>query len=753
MWASDLLPIPLVRSSSSDADGKWDITALPDGKAEWQASAAGFADETRTLTIENQAVDLGRIILEPAVVAHILVSDDRGEPVTGASFGIGPKIAATTDTKGRARLTVAARQTLDVRVSAPHHRSRTATIDSRSGVQKVVLQRAFRVLARFVAGGMPVSEGHIRAKQGPIFESTDINPHGTFELDLEADTDYELELLSPHAAVAKLNVGKGTPGEIRDLGDIVAPHSLFVRGRLIRETDRAPVAGARVWLPRPSSSGPLMAWAFRDLLETKSDPDGRFELSGVPESPFLLRIEAPSLAPMRRAITPESGSDSLDLGDLFLAHGTTVIVHLEGDQGNEAVARVDTGGYGLKIDSLTAPFSSGTATVTNVPTGPVVVSAWRKREMLCREDVVVSAEHTEIEMSCTARKVSVTGMVTVGGRAPGQGTVVWLTPVPPDLPTGIFNYGSGSLTQQQVFSPESPQETADVGLDGLYQARLTPGSWEVIWMPENGRAVGPRLVTIPAVAVHYLNLDYPGLTVEGVVLDSSRSRIKGAEVRDIVDRGFAVTREDGSFTLAGPDAGTWRLQARYRGDASAVAEVVVEAGKERPFIELILKADESNVRVSVETNGGRASGAMVFLETDSGRIDLASTDQTGSATLRVIPPFPERVRVAASAGGVWSFGDWTPWKNATRDALTLNIAPAGGIVLRTKGPTGPVVISSANGWRVDRLLQWFGAFLNLTPGTEVTVSGLPPGTYTFAVASQRRTVSVEREKILGIVFD
>ena len=332
MWTSDLLPIPLMRSSSTNAEGHWQISALPSGKAEWESSADGFADTDGTITLTGQAADLGTIILKPAVVAELAIIDDRADPVPAVALNLGSKLIATSDQRGHVLVNVAADESLSLRLTAVHHLTRNITIEGRraQATMKVVLPRAFHLTGRFVdTQGTPLADGHARASQNSRFDTTDIRLDGTFEFDLESGIDYQLNLTSARSAATSLKVMRGSAGEIRDLGDVVAPRSMVLRGRLIREKDASIVAGARIWLPRPSESGPLMAWAFRDLLETTSDADGRFELSGAPQQPFLLRIEAPALAPVRRAIAPEPDTEVIDLGDISVREGTTVTVDLD----------------------------------------------------------------------------------------------------------------------------------------------------------------------------------------------------------------------------------------------------------------------------------------------------------------------------------------------------------------------------------------------------------------------------------------
>ena len=748
-WISDLLPVPLNRETRTDADGNWQVAALPDGKGECEISKRGFADISLPVVFGGDTMDLGTIVLAPATFADVLVVDDRGEPVERAALASGSRILTTTDAKGHARLSMAEKQTLDIRLTAPHHRTVTTTIDAASNREtKVVLRRAFRVTGRVVdAAGTPVAGGRTRAHNGARFEMNELQPDGSFDLDLDADADYDIEFLSSKSGVAKLSVSQGAPGEIRPLGDVVAPAALTIAGRLIRESDASPVAGARIWMPRPSQQGPLMSWAFRDLLETTSAADGTFELSGVPKVPVMLRIEAASLATLHHSVTPPDGKDRIDIGDLTLTGGATVIVHLQGDGGDDVMARVDTGGMGFAFDSLRAQIVDGTARVTGVPSGPVVVSAWRKREMLCRQDIDIPAGGGDIDVNCTARKVAIIGTVKVGGRPAGTGTLLWMTPIPKDVATGFITYGSGASQQQQLFTPERSQETVEVGADGRFDGpHVLPGPWEVLWMPERGRAYPAKAIAVADTAVQEVALEYPGVAVDGIVLDVNRKPAKGADVYDLDGHAFARTRDDGTFTLAGPEAGTWRLQARLLDQASAVKQVVVEDRPERPQVELVLGAEQSDVRVAA----GR--GAMVFLDNGS-HLELASADDSGVATFRLQPPLPTRVRAAATVSGRWTLGDWIDWNEATKAPVELKPGEAGNVVVRTKGASGPVSVTSMSGWRVDRLLQWVGAFLRLATGNDVAVTGLPPGTYTIGVSTQQRTAAVERDKSVEVQFD
>lgn len=754
-FLSPSLPVPLERSGVSDAQGKWTVTALPKGRGELEVEAAGFAEATQEVRLEGwlNLLDLGTVTLEKAVPTEILVTDDRGQAVSGASLKLGARMAAMSDRKGLATLQLSDRAVATVTVAALHHLTRSVKVEPPlRHPASAVLPRSFRVQGRLTdSAGMPVSAGHVGVRSDVRFQTFDIRENGRFDIDLDPNVAFALEVVSPRTAVTKMDLPKGVSGEVRDLGDVASPVSRVVTGRVLRE-DGTPVVRARVWLPRPSPNGPLLAWAFHDLLETLSEPSGEFVLEGVPDVPFVLRVEAPGLAPIRRTVTPLRDGE-IPLGDIRLSGGATLTVSVDDEAQDDVQARVDTAGHGLPMDQLTAAFFESKAIVPNVPAGTVTVTAWRDRKMLCRSEVVVPPDRLEMDVRCVSRRVDINGRVEVDGKPVGSGNVMWMTPVQPDLPQGILTYGSGSAFQQHVFSPETERETAEVSPEGTFSTSVMAGPWNVFWMPEQGSAVGPRSITIAEAPTQDVVLQYPGFSVQGVVLDRDRKPVEGAQVREASRRGSALTHADGTFTLSGPDAGVWQLRARYRGDTSAVATRTVDADHDAPYIELVLGAAENVLRVAVSRDAHPAGGALVFMETSEGRLDLSTADTSGTASFRIEEPAPQRVRIAANVAGAWTLGDWLPADEAMKKEISLAIGATGEIVVRSKAPTGTVMITRSDGWRIDRLLQWLGSFLSVSANSDVSVTGLPPGTYTIAVGDQQRSVSVAEGKSVETLFE
>jgi hypothetical protein len=747
-WLAETLDVPLLRTSESKGDGSGEVTALPAGRAEWRAAAPGYAPASRPLRLAvDSVIDLGTVALEPAASVAVRVRDDRGEPVR-ASIAANGGISVTSDAKGEATLPVIAGQPFEIVAAAPGHRRVAQQVQVPfPAVVELELTRAFRVSGRVVdANGAAVPQAVVRALRGTSFTNHESGADGRFDVELDPGLEYSLEIRSPATALVRTDVAPGSAGEQRDLGDIAAPAGFVVTGRLVRASDRTAVAGARIWLPRPSEAGPLMAWAFRDVLQTESGPDGTFELRGLPAAPFTLRIEAPSLAPARRRITPAADATRVDAGEIALSSGATVTVVLDGDSGEEATAQIDVAGSGIPIDMLSAAFSNGRAIVPAVPSGPVTVSAIRGKDTLCRQQTTVPANATELQIVCRARMVRVEGSVSVGGRPAALGTVVFLPPLDDGVATGIFESGSGAYRQQQVFSPGSGRHSAEVGHDGRFTIpRILPGPWEVFWMPERGRALAPRRVEIAAADVHPLVLQYPGVSLRGIVVDAQRRPVAEADVRDLSGEAFARSGPDGAFVLAGAAAGTWRVQARHRDRVSRVAAVEVPDDRPPDPIELVVEADADVVRARVP------AGALLFVETQPGALRIVNVDANGNAELRFQEPLPSQVRIAAAVNGAFLLGDWTSFDAALGNGLALEPRATGTLHVRSKERSGSVSIAGA-GWRVDRLLQWLGAFPTVAPDAPLTLQ-LPPGTYEVTLGNQTRVVAVERDRAREAAFD
>lgn len=743
-WVSTDLPRSYLRGAESGADGSWTIRGLPAGPAALLARAPGFAPHRARLDLAAGRQDLGAIVLQAGATLKVQAVDDRGEPVPGARIDAGPGLAATTDARGVASLTGApAGEPLELTARADRHLPGKARVSPPfAALQRIELPRAFTVQGRFVdPGGAPVLDGTLVVLRGTSSRDEPLGDGGRFELSLApSQTAGELLLSSPATRELRVALPSGAPGEVLDLGDLQAPPGAVVTGRVVRAADGSAVAGARVWLPRPSADGPLLAWASGDLLEARSDERGAFRLAGLAPGPALLRVDAAGLA--RAHLEISLGSEPVDLGEVRLADGVTLSVRAEGSE-DGALARVDLRGDWLELDMRSAPLRDGRADFHHLPPGRVTVSVVAGRRLLCEREVVL--EGTRAEVDCAADPLTVEGVVTAGGIPDGPGTLIWLPPAaatPGEVQTTVSPSG---LRQQRMLGGGRPQVDVPVAADGSFRTGdLTPGSWRVAWHPSLGSPSAPQAVEIPRGERYETRLDFPGFGVEGLVTDEDRP-VEGARVREIATGALAVTGADGRFRLTGLEAGLVRLQARQDERASAVLELRLETGRRRDPVHLPLREPaDPELRVAVlSADGAPVPGALVFLQEEGRGERILTTGADGRAALRVEPPFPPRLRLAATSGNLWALGSWTGWEEAA-EGLTLRLSGAAGTLRAvSESARGALRIVAQDGWDLSWLLTRLGGRPELSPDLPWRLDGLPAGTYTVTLGEASRTVRVQ----------
>jgi hypothetical protein len=103
--------------------------------------------------------------------------------------------------------------------------------------------------------------------------------------------------------------------------------------------------------------------------------------------------------------------------------------------------------------------------------------------------------------------------------------------------------------------------------------------------------------------------------------------------------------------------------------------------------------------------------------------------------------------------GRLTLSDWTPEHDAVQTPLELTAGEVGSLVVHSKAQTSLVTITRSDGWRVDRLLQWIGAFPRVSPENDLAIGGLPPGAYAVTMSTQSRTASIEENKSVDLTFD
>ncbi len=433
-WASPQVAQLYRMTVRTKADGTWTLAGIPPGTIVLSARASGFSPYGKQVEVPPGKTDLGTLTLSGGATVDVLAVDEQGQPVSGARIEAGLGISAVTNEQGLAKLAdVTPGAPLKLVANALHHLTGKLQVNPPLPPQvRIELRRAFTIQGRFLeAPGLPAAGGLLRTEQVSCQNESRLDAEGRFDLGLPPDEVVTLVLRSPRTGQLRLPLEEGSAGEVRDLGDLLAPPSLAVAGRVIRTADDSPVAGARVWLPRPGPDGPLFAWAGRDVVETSTGEDGRFRLTGLSSGPALLRIDAGGYSRAHLDLSLGESQDPreapiLDVGDIRLAGGATLRVLVEGPTSSteDMVARADLRGEWIEPDMLTAPVRNGEAVLRNVPPGRIVVTVLAGRKLLCERQVEVPADLGEMEVDCIRAAVTVAGLVIVGRTPAGSGVLL-----------------------------------------------------------------------------------------------------------------------------------------------------------------------------------------------------------------------------------------------------------------------------------------------------------------------------------------
>jgi protocatechuate 3,4-dioxygenase beta subunit len=395
-------------------------------------------------------------------------------------------------------------------------------------------------------------------------------------------------------------------------------------GKGDNEVDLILARGAEVsGIVLAADGGPLGAVSLRlssrsgDLTrETRSDPDGHFEIADVPDGAYALRAEQQgyspaTLEPVVIASAPVSGLE------VRLRRGGVVTGSLLGLKPDE-LGHVEVLAHGP-----TWPLRSGTID----PQGHYRVDGLAPGEWTLRASI-----------SLTGRQAR--GRITIGGEGDQQAL---------DL-----DFGKGLTLSGRVTKGGAPQ--ANIGViargqltvaggaamtdaDGHYRIEgLERGSYEVIVLAGGARAA-PSRKQVSLDADNELDIDLPTGGIHGRVLASEDgSPIPGAVVTlsdDDDTEGLDVTADArGLFQLAEVAAGPWTARARQQGYGVARQGITVGAGED---VELTFKLERTgglsldvagphgpveSVDLAVIDGAGHLLLAGEFTASESGRVHL-----------------------------------------------------------------------------------------------------------------------------------
>jgi hypothetical protein len=215
-------------------------------------------------------------------------------------------------------------------------------------------------------------------------------------------------------------------------------------------------------------------------------------------------------------------------------------------------------------------------------------------------------------------------------------------------------------------------------------------------------------------------------------------------------RALAISDEGGRFRIAGLEPGPITLLARDGALRSAPLESFLELDRAPDDLILVLEpARVREVQVDIEVERGvAASGALVLLEDDRGGRRLVSADTAGKARFPFDPPYPRRLRAAASFAGRWVLGPWIEFEEEEEPVvLELAFGETGSLLLESERLEGLVELRSANGWDLTTLQLRLGRAPRLRIGEPLHLSGLPEGTYELRLGSRMWVAAVRASEV------
>lgn len=740
-WMGSDAPALVGRSATSDSAGVWTLDHLPHLKIALRASRKGWSSVGREITLSDEDVDLGPIVLEKAAPVRLVVRDQDRQPVAGARVSVdGVPAGVTAGDGGLVIEGLGTSKAAEIAVSGAGFEPASARLQPPfRKSEEISVERAITVTGRIVdETGVAVENASVRIESGTRFHTEAIGGDGTFEISLPPNVESSLTFESPASLTVTRTERAGRPGERRDSGTITLPRGHAVRGRLTTSTGE-PLVGGRVWALRASANGPLVAWAMNRVAETRSNADGSFELRGLSGGPSLLRIDAAGFARVYRDVNV--ADTAVDLGDIDVPSGSTVRVNLS-DDSSDGTARVDLRGDSLDVDMITAAVGGGRALIAHVPPGSFTVSVVRGPGVICEAKVVVPADGKETAVDCGAGTI-VRGTVLVGGSPAPAGTLSWTRGDQAAVQSVILNTLSPlGARRQDVYGLGSGTVVATVEDDGRFEARdVTAGNWQVVWISTDNAASAARPVAVPDVREMNITLEYDGSVVRGQVIEEDGQPVGGARVVETGGHYVTMSRPDGEFAFIGMPPGAHQIQASLGDRASELQSITVAADRPAPDITLRLrKSDRDVLTVAVVgLRGEPVPNGFVFIEA-SGVSRIATTDASGMARTSFPGGIPEQGRLAAFAQNVWVFAEMR-CTAGQRCQATLRGEETGALRIDADAGGVPQIVSPVAG-----NLSWMMARLGMqpvhTPGAPTVIAGLPPGSYQVSLGAAVRTVVV-----------
>lgn len=622
------------------------------------ARAAGLALARAEVTRPHgEALSTVRLVLEPGVsLTGLTVERVGGAPVplaeltltphtgfedalpvflqTGASVPDEARHEALSDARGAFGFHGLARGEYQLEARAPGHAPRRVARVHVPGTDVRVELDGSAFIEGFVtrADGAPAPGARVSAWGEDGAVEVEAGDTGSFSLDVPPGS---------FQVTARHGEETGAVGSA-----VVVGPGMTVKDVRIRLGGAASLAG----VVRRKGSGEAIAGATvgvrangdrADLVQARSEADGRFEVRGLAPGAYDVRVRAPGFQPLTRTGLGVLAGQRFELVLELAAPGRIEGTVVDGAEaplpGVSVVARLKWQPLPDALPSVTD--AQGRFTLEDVPEGTVYVAARRANS----EDEVRQPVRVEAGRTATAR-------LTLAGEGVLEGTVRTEGGGRPSGPVTVTAHRVGAPASESVDVPATPEGTWSMRVGaGRYQLsawlsalRFQNGDQQqVVELEAGGRRHVDLVVGEPQKPLRVTVLEPNGApSVHATVMaaEAGRTDIQAEELTDAA--GQAVLSLDG----LGSDA--WRVWSTNGGRQGEAASVSAS----QRALTLQLKP-AARLRGTVRSAGGReVHGFTLTVTAARGEDDFLSSveRQFSGDAFQVDDVFPTRVTVTAT---------------------------------------------------------------------------------------------------------
>jgi 5-hydroxyisourate hydrolase-like protein (transthyretin family) len=636
------------RCTALTAAGGLSIPGLPGGSVlSLEVEAAGYLPLQKEVKVGRPA----HLRLEPGVLLRGRVRGPAG-PVAKARVRGPVGRGLETRTDGGFELAVRALPA-PLTVEAEGFHPETLIVAKPPGPHglSIRLRPAEQLIARIVGDeGLPIQEGELRIEKDMDDGSMEYDkrplrsPTGDLRTDLPGPGNYRLAVRAKGYREARLDEVTVAPGQAYSLGVITLTRGSRVLGKVVDQRDGHPLAGAEVEL-LPMGTQMLEDLRNGGLAREVTGDDGGFTLSGVTSGRYEMRVRLEGFAPGLRRVSLE-GDRAEDVGTLALDPGTTLrgrIVDRAGKPRPGLTVRV----FDPEQSSL-APLAERTTEQDGLFRGPALAAGRYRVQVLgsrlfLSEEIDVPAGGGDFAFDRVAGGVQLHGVVTRGGE-PLPGGFVSLSQA---LDPGQFR-GKLFLRVQESDRPEGyglPESfmTADLGPRGTFEIADAPPGLLWISITTDDGASRTRRLLVPDQPEASVVLEIGGLSLRGRVEEagSGNGIAASVQVTDPSGRRLAQVESDpdGSFAVPGLETGTYNLEARAEGFATAAVPAVSLSADSPPVRIPLERGDPGQLTVRLRRVDGAPISGMpaTLLDASGAMVRSLPTDAAGEQRFEGLP--------------------------------------------------------------------------------------------------------------------